>query len=132
MKQITLLLLTAFLFAGCSATRVETEYKFGNKLAKMGLWKEAHYRWTRALRTGKNTASIHNNIAISLEFQNKLEEAKKEYEKALKLSPGNEYIKRNLSRLKRRMNPDMKLNAEDKEDMKRMKKMKKEELGGRK
>ncbi len=129
MKQITILLLTAFLLAGCSATRVETEYKFGNKLAKRGLWKEAHYRWTRALRTGQNTAAIHNNIAISLEFQNKLEEAKKEYEEALKLSPGNEYIKRNLGRLKRRMNPGMESDAEGKKDLKRMKK---KEMGKRK
>jgi len=128
-KQITLLIVAAFLLAGCSATRVETEYKFGNKLAKRGLWKEAHYRWKRALRTGQNTAAIHNNIAISLEFQNKLEEAKKEYEEALKLSPGNEYIKRNLSRLKRRMNPGMEPDAEERKDLKRMKK---KEMGKRK
>ncbi|MEN8222929.1 MAG: tetratricopeptide repeat protein [Acidobacteriota bacterium] len=122
MKQITLLLLSVFLLAGCSANRVDTEYKFGNKLAKRGLWKEAHYRWTRALHSGKDTAAIHNNIAISLEYQNKLEEAKKEYEKALELSPGNEYIKRNLSRLKRRMNPEKELNTEDKKDLKKLKK----------
>ncbi len=123
MKQITLILIMVLSFVGCSANRVNTEYKFGNQLAKRGLWKEAHYRWTRALHSGIDTAAIHNNIAISLEFQNKLDEAKKEYEKALKLSPQNEFIKRNLSRLKRRINPDKELNSEDKKDLKRIKKI---------
>lgn len=118
MKKIILLLLTAFLFAGCSASRVNMEYKFGNKLAKKGLWKEANYRWSRALLLGKDTAAIHNNIAISLEFQNKLEEARLEYEKALKLSPGNEYIERNLSRLKRRINPELEMEKGKEKDPK--------------
>ena len=125
MKKITLMLITVLLFVGCSVNRINTEYKFGNKLAKRGLWKEAHYRWTRALHSGIDTAAIHNNIAISLEFQNKLDEAKKEYEKALKLSPQNVYIKRNLSRLKRRINPEIELNDEDKKDLKRIKKREK-------
>ena len=125
MKKITLMLITVLLFVGCSVNRINTEYKFGNKLAKRGLWKEAHYRWTRALSAGIDTAAIHNNIAISLEFQNKLDEAKKEYEKALKLSPQNVYIKRNLSRLKRRINPEIELNDEDKKDLKRIKKREK-------
>ena len=126
MKQIIILLAAVSLLAGCSANRVETEYKFGNKLAKRGLWKEAYYRWTRALLGGKETAALHNNIAISLEFQNRLDEAEKEYEKALKLDPNNEYIKRNLTRLKRRKNPDIK---PDKSEQNEVKKRKKREHG---
>jgi len=126
LKQIIILLAAVSLLAGCSANRVETEYKFGNKLAKRGLWKEAYYRWTRALLGGKETAALHNNIAISLEFQNRLDEAEKEYEKALKLDPNNEYIKRNLTRLKRRKNPDIK---PDKSEQNEVKKRKKREHG---
>lgn len=122
MKKITLLLLVTFFLAGCSTNRVNTEFKFGNKLAKKGLWKEAYYRWSRALKGGKDTAALHNNLAISLEHQNKLKEAKTEYQKALKLSPGNEYIKRNLSRLEKRMNPDSEPAAEEKDNMKKTKK----------
>ncbi|MCK5004386.1 MAG: tetratricopeptide repeat protein [Candidatus Aminicenantes bacterium] len=122
MKQITLILLVVFFLTGCSANRVNTEFKFGNKLAKRGLWKEAYYRWTRALKAGDDSAAIHNNIAISLEYQNKLAEAEAEYQKALKLSPGNEYIKRNISRLKKRMNPDIESDFEEKKDLKKMKK----------
>jgi len=108
LKQIIFLIAAVSLLAGCSANRMQTEYKFGNKLAKIGLWKEAHYRWTRALREGKDTAAVHNNIGIALEFQNRLDEAEKEYKKALELDPDNQYIKRNLTRLKRRKNPDLK------------------------
>ena len=105
MKLLTLLISVLFFLAGCSSARINTEFKFGNKLAKHGLWKEAYYRYTRALKSGPDKASIHNNIAISLEYQNKLREAEAEYKKALELDPDNEYIKRNLSRLKKRMNP---------------------------
>ena len=122
MKKITLLLLVTFFLAGCSANRVNTEFKFGNKLAKSGLWKEAYYRWSRALKAGEDSAAIHNNLAISLEFQNKLKEAEAEYQKALKLSPGNAYIKRNLNRLERRMNPDIEPDSEEKKDRNKMKK----------
>ncbi len=118
MKQITLILLVVFFLAGCSANRVNTEFKFGNKLAKRGLWKEAYYRWSRALKDGENSAAIHNNIAISLEFQNKLKEAESEYQKALKLSPGSEYIKRNISRLKKRINPDTESDSQERKDLK--------------
>jgi len=97
---------------------VNTEFKFGNKLAKKGLWKEAQYRWTRALKAGDDSAAIHNNLAISLEHQNKLKEAEAEYQKALKLSPENEYIKRNLSRLKKRINPESEQDSEEKKDLK--------------
>jgi len=96
-----------FFLAGCSSSRVNTEFKFGNQLARQGLWKEASYRWLRALAEGEDSASVHNNLAIALEHQNKLKEAEAEYLKALKLDPGNEYIKRNLSRLKRRINPEL-------------------------
>ena len=122
MKKIILLLLVTFFLTGCSANRVNSEFKFGNKLAEMGLWKEAYYRWSRALEAGEDSAAIHNNLAISLEHQNKLKEAETEYRKALKLSPGNEYIKRNLSRLGKRMNPDTKPDSEEKKDLNKIEK----------
>ena len=105
MKLLTIMVSGLLFFAGCATSRINTEFEFGNKLARNDLWKEAYYRWTKALESGENTAAVHNNIAISLEFQEKLKEAEAEYLKALKLDPGNEYIKRNLSRLKKRIDP---------------------------
>ncbi len=106
LKSLIIILTGIILFSGCSANRINSEFAFGNKLAKQGLWKEAYYRWNKALEEGEKGAAIHNNIAIALEYQDRLKEAESEYVKALKLSPGNEYIKRNLQRLKRRMNPE--------------------------
>jgi len=123
LKQITLLLLVIFVFAGCSSSRVITEFEFGNKLAKNGLWKEAYYRWLRALDHKKDKAAVYNNLAISLEFQGKLKESEAKYIEALKLSPANEYIKRNLSRLRNRINPEIKKKTSDENRLKKKKKI---------
>lgn len=69
-------------------------------MARQGLWKEAKYRWEKALKDEKNTAAIHNNIAIALERMGQLDEAEQEYKKALKLAPNNSYIKKNYQRFK--------------------------------
>jgi len=107
LRKIKILLLIVSLFSGCSSNRVNTEFEFGNKLAKNGLWKEAYFRWSKALESGKERAAVYNNLAVSLEFQNRLKEAESKYLKALKLSPSNEYIKRNLIRLRKRINPEI-------------------------
>ncbi len=103
MKTIVMIISAFILFGSCSRHSVKSEFDFANKLAQKGLWKEAHYRWEKSLKKGKESASIHNNMAISLEQRGDLEEALKEYKKALKIDPGNKYIQENLERLKRRM-----------------------------
>ena len=105
MKLIIMVLAGLFLFTGCSVRRIDSEFSFGNKLAGRGLWREAHGRWRKVLEKNNKGAGVHNNIAVALECQDKLKEAEREYVKALNLAPGNEYISRNLSRLRRRINP---------------------------
>jgi tetratricopeptide (TPR) repeat protein len=89
----------------CSGHRGQSEFTFANKLAQQGLWKEAYIRWKKVLDSGQDSAALHNNMAIALEKMGKIEEAEKEYQNALKLSPSNQYIQRNLDRLKNKPEP---------------------------
>ena len=83
-------------------------------------------RWERAAAAGKESAALHNNMAVALEEMGKREEAEKEYQKALKLSPNNSRIKSNYERLKSFLKSEDKEDNEDNEKMDKNKKDNKE------
>ncbi len=70
--------------------------RFAIKAQEEGLWREAEYRLRQALAEDPDDARLHNNLAVALEALGKLEEAYDEYQKAVKLDPGNETYRRNL------------------------------------
>jgi Flp pilus assembly protein TadD len=90
-----------FSFCSSKTDKVKTEIDFANRMAMSGLWKEAYFRWQKALTEGGESALLHNNMAVALEEMGKFKEAEKEYEKALKLAPNSTFIKTNLKSLKR-------------------------------
>lgn len=116
-----LLLIVVVSFNSCATP--QKEFNFANKMAKEGLWQEAYYRWQKILKKEPNNASLHNNIAIALEQMGKKEEAEKEYKLALKLAPGNSYIKRNYDRFQ---------SGDNLNDEKEKKKSKRKEKKGKK
>lgn len=119
--KLTIFIISAVLLLSfCSVRGGKSEFDFANRLAQQGLWKEAYMRWERAATAGKDSAALHNNMAIALEQMGKREEAEKEYQKALKLSPNNSRIKSNYERLKSF------LKSEDKEDIDKKDKKEKE------
>ena len=126
MKLTIFIISAVLLFSFCSVRGGESEFDFANRLAQKGLWKEAHMRWERALATGKNSAALHNNMAVALEQMGKREEAEKEYEKALKLSPNNSRIKGNYERLKNFLKSEDKSEDKSKDKKDNEKKNKKE------
>ncbi len=103
LKVFILSLLIFVLFNFCSTNKFKSEFDFANKLAKNGLWKEAHFRWTKSLSERKDNAAAHNNIAVALEQMKKYEEAEIEYKKALKLAPDNKFILSNYNKLKKNL-----------------------------
>jgi tetratricopeptide (TPR) repeat protein len=117
-KRILIPILMLAVLGACSAKKrdIRTEFAFANKLAKQGLWKEAHYRWKRVLAEGKESASVYNNIAIALEKMGKFGEAKASYQKALKLAPNNSTVKGNYEKLQKYLKNE---DDEDDEDKKR-------------
>jgi Flp pilus assembly protein TadD len=78
-----------------SRDEAEKQVKFGITVAQYSLWREAISRFERAADIDPTYAAAYNNLAIAYEHQGDLDNARKAYEKALKLEPNNQYIKQN-------------------------------------
>ena len=84
-----------------SATPVERprqQENFGVEMARMNLWREAMFRFQRAIEINPGDAMAHNNLAVAYEANGDFEKARKEYLEALKLDKSNQYIQKNYSR----------------------------------
>lgn len=88
--------------AGCSSAadtnRSETQSQFGVRMARMNLWREAMFRFRRAVEIDPQDAQAHNNLAVALEANGDFEGAAKEYREALRLDRTNQHIQKNYSR----------------------------------
>jgi len=83
---------------GGDTSRAETQKQFGVRMAKMNLWREAMFRFKRAVDMQPDDAMAHNNLAVAFEANGDFENAAKEYREALRLDRANEYIQKNYSR----------------------------------
>lgn len=86
-------------FAG-QARGAKSQVEFGIAVAQKNLWKEALYRWQKAVELDPGYAAAWNNLAIAWEHEGNFEEARKAYEKALSLDPKNLFIKQNYELFK--------------------------------
>jgi len=84
--------------AGTDTTRSETQRQFGVRMAKLNLWREAMFRFRRAVEIEPADAMAHNNLAVALEANGDFEGAAKEYREALRLNRSDQHIQRNYSR----------------------------------
>lgn len=98
----SLLLVGILMMAGCGSSgdlaKPETQRQFGVRMAKMNLWREAMFRFKRAVEIEPDNAMAHNNYAVALEATGDFDMAAKEYREALRLDRGNQYIQKNYSR----------------------------------
>lgn len=78
----------------------KSQVEFGIKVAQNGLWKEATYRWERAVQLDPTYAEAWNNLGIGYEQEGRFEDARKAYEKALSLDPKNLMIRQNYDLFK--------------------------------
>jgi len=78
----------------------KSQVVFGIKVAEQGLWKEAIYRWERAVELDPTYAAAFNNLAVAYETAGLFDKAKRAYERALELDPKNVYIKQNFDLFK--------------------------------
>ena len=76
------------------------QVEFGSQVAQRGLWREAIYRWERAIQLDPTYAAAYNNLAIAYEHEGQLDKARGAYEKALSLEPDNALIKQNYELFK--------------------------------
>src|SRR5712692_6510118 len=75
-----------------------TQDNFGVQMAKMSLWREALFRFRRAVEINPSDPMAHNNLAVAYEANGDFDSARKEYLEALRLDRSNQYIQKNYSR----------------------------------
>lgn len=96
---ITAVVLVTISSAACrSAAPVETQREFGARMARMNLWREAMFRFRRAVELEPTNAEARSNLAVSLEANGDFEGAAREYREAMRLDKSNQYIQKNYSR----------------------------------
>ena len=103
----SLILLTILLaVAGCrsgggaAAQNADQQRAFGVRMARMNLWREAMFRFQRAVQMNPDDAMAHNNLAVAYEANGQFDKAEEEYRAAMKLDRSNEWIQKNYSRLR--------------------------------
>jgi Flp pilus assembly protein TadD len=94
-----LLVLPLLLLPGPSPAVAETssaqQVKFGIAVAQKGMWREALFRFQRAVEIDPQNPSALNNLAVALEQMGEFQEARENYERALELKPDDLYIQQN-------------------------------------
>lgn len=73
----------------------KAQVDFGIELAQKDLWKEAQFRWEKAIELDPTYAAAWNNLGIAYEQDGNFAEAKKAYDKARSLEPKNTFIQQN-------------------------------------
>src|SRR2546430_16995111 len=78
----------------------KSQVDFGINVAQRGLWREAIYRWEKAVDLDPTYAAAYNDLAIAYEHEGLLDKARKAYNKALELDPNNTQIRQNYDLFK--------------------------------
>jgi Flp pilus assembly protein TadD len=78
----------------------KAQVDFGINVAQRGLWREAIYRWQRAVEIDPTYAAAHNDLAVAYEHEGQLDKARQAYEKAIALEPNNAQIRQNYELFK--------------------------------
>lgn len=87
-------------FDADSRSDAKAQVEFGIKVAQKKLWREATYRFEKAVEVDPTYAAAWNNLAIAYEEQGKFTEANKAYAKAIELDPDNPLIRQNYDLFK--------------------------------
>ena len=86
--------------AADARSEAKQQVEFGIKVAQNGLWKEAAYRWEKAVQIDPTYAAAWNNLAVAYEQQGNFDKAREAYEKAVNLDPNNLLFRQNYDLFK--------------------------------
>jgi type IV pilus assembly protein PilF len=81
-------------------TEAKSQVKFGIDVAQRGLWREAIYRWEKAIEIDPTYSEAYNDLAVAYEHEGQLDKARRSYDKALELEPNNTQIRQNYELFK--------------------------------
>lgn len=91
-----ILLLASLPSVTIGADSAKEQMQFGVKAAKDGLWREALFRWEKAIKLDPTNARLMNNLAVAYEIAGDFQKAEALYQHALRADPGNRDIKQNF------------------------------------
>ena len=87
---------------GCSSGATDTsaaaEKAYGAQMAAKGFWREALFRFEKAIRQKPDDAELQNDIAVAYEAVGETGKALAAYRRALELAPDETHIRRNYAR----------------------------------
>jgi Tfp pilus assembly protein PilF len=92
---LAMLAVSVPVYADKARTRARAEVEFGISVAQKGLWREAIFRWKKAVELDPSYAAAWNNLAIAYEHEGQFDSARDAYERALKLDSNNTFIHQN-------------------------------------
>ncbi len=96
------LLVLVVAVAGCSSNldlnQPSSQLDFGVRAAENDLWREARFRFEKAVEMSPGDAMARNNLAVAYEGAGEFEKAREAYVAALRIDQSNPYIQKNYSR----------------------------------
>lgn len=100
LRSSVVVALVAVFAVACSSSSgpADSQEKFGVRMARMNLWREALFRFRRAVELDPSNAMAHNNLAVALEANGDFDAAAKQYREAMRLDKSNPFIQKNYSR----------------------------------
>lgn len=116
---VTILTLAQSTWAAEAQGDPKSLFKFGVEMARKGNWREAKYRWEKALALLPGDVKLLNNLGVASEALGDADAASARYAEALRGTPGDPVTQQNRDRLERfraaaalDRNPDGKADAE--------------------
>ena len=79
-------------------SEAQIQLEFGVMVARKGSWREAAFRFEKAIQADPARAGAYNNYAVALENLGDFSKARSMYEKALELDPHDSRIQANFER----------------------------------
>jgi type IV pilus assembly protein PilF len=103
LKLFLLMALLVLASSACSSRGLDLDQsrdqlQFGVQMAKANLWREAMFRFERAVEIDPNNPNALNNLAVAYEGIGEFEKARDTYARALAADRSNQYIQKNYSR----------------------------------
>lgn len=85
--------------AASEKSRASNQLEFGVRMALKGSWREAAFRFEKAIQYDSENPYAYNNLGVALETVGDFEGARSAYARALEMLPDNDRIRENMEQL---------------------------------